>query len=309
MLNLTFGEQVKIILKRKGMTIKQLAELIEAQTGMKMSRQNLTQRLSRDNFQEQDMRLIAGVLEVPLFLSILEDGESTVVESKVSADNRIEETILPGENAEPAAEAVAESTTEIPKSESTYMEPAELLTNEAHVEAVDDPNLTIGDVLDAYEKSEADPEISMEELLQEMAAIEAEAKEAEEKKKAKQQAKSGDSKGWRAYFTGAGDEKAKADAAGKVEDDDRMDLDDALDEEPEVVEPEDLERGDIDPKTGHEYLTNTVRVHPTRLGYVQVYSRTAHTWESMTEWAFLGEQEQKKLEQGSKYKEPIYIVD
>ena len=33
MLDLTFGEQVKIILKRKGMTIKELAKLIEEQTG------------------------------------------------------------------------------------------------------------------------------------------------------------------------------------------------------------------------------------------------------------------------------------
>ena len=29
MLNLTFGEQVKIVLSRKGMTIKELAEQIE----------------------------------------------------------------------------------------------------------------------------------------------------------------------------------------------------------------------------------------------------------------------------------------
>ena len=57
MLELTFGEQVKIILSRKGMTIKELAEKIEKQTGKKMSRQNLTQRLGRDNFQEQDCLL------------------------------------------------------------------------------------------------------------------------------------------------------------------------------------------------------------------------------------------------------------
>ena len=59
--DLTFGEQVKIVLGRKGMTIKELAETIEKETGKKMSRQNLTQRLGRDNFQEQDMRLIASV--------------------------------------------------------------------------------------------------------------------------------------------------------------------------------------------------------------------------------------------------------
>ena len=62
MLELTFGEQVKIVLNRKDMTIKQLAEMIEERTGKKMSRQNLTQRLARDNFQEQDMRMIAEIL-------------------------------------------------------------------------------------------------------------------------------------------------------------------------------------------------------------------------------------------------------
>ena len=63
MISLTFGEQVKIVLSRKDMTIKELAEEIEARTGKKMSRQNLTQRLGRDNFQEQDMRMIAKILE------------------------------------------------------------------------------------------------------------------------------------------------------------------------------------------------------------------------------------------------------
>ena len=61
-MELTFGEQIKIILKRKNMTIRQLAELIEVQTGKPMSRQNLTQKLNRDNFQEQDMREVAQAL-------------------------------------------------------------------------------------------------------------------------------------------------------------------------------------------------------------------------------------------------------
>ena len=73
MLDLTFGEQVKIVLSRKGMTIKELAEIIEERTGKKMSRQNLTQRLGRDNFQEQDMRMIADILGCPFQLSILAD--------------------------------------------------------------------------------------------------------------------------------------------------------------------------------------------------------------------------------------------
>ncbi len=74
--DLSFGEQVKIILSRKGMTIKELAEQIEATTKKKMSRQNLTQRLGRDNFQEKDMRMIAAILGCPFQLSIfpLENG-------------------------------------------------------------------------------------------------------------------------------------------------------------------------------------------------------------------------------------------
>ena len=65
MISLTFGEQVKIVLSRKDMTIKELAEEIEARTGKKMSRQNLTQRLGRDNFQEQDMRMRYSWMPVP----------------------------------------------------------------------------------------------------------------------------------------------------------------------------------------------------------------------------------------------------
>lgn len=72
MMDLTFGEQVKIMLNRKGMTIKELAEQIEQHTGKAMSRQNLTQRLGRDNFQEQDMRLIAEILGCKFTLSIME---------------------------------------------------------------------------------------------------------------------------------------------------------------------------------------------------------------------------------------------
>lgn len=44
------------------MTIKDLADLYTQSTGQPMSRQNLTQRLKRDNFPEQDMYTIAGLL-------------------------------------------------------------------------------------------------------------------------------------------------------------------------------------------------------------------------------------------------------
>ena len=61
-MELSFGEQIKILLGRKHMTIKDLSDLYTQSTGQPMSRQNLTQRLKRDNFPEQDMYTIAGLL-------------------------------------------------------------------------------------------------------------------------------------------------------------------------------------------------------------------------------------------------------
>ena len=110
MMNLTFGEQVKIVLNRKGMTIKDLAELIEKKTGKKMSRQNLTQRLNRDNFQEQDMRQIAEILGCPFQLSILEESEPVtkpkkekIVEREVTIEDLVdvEEVVKEQPKAEP----------------------------------------------------------------------------------------------------------------------------------------------------------------------------------------------------------------
>ena len=120
MVNLTFGEQVKIILSRKGMTIKELAEQVEKHTGKPMSRQNMTQRLGRDNFQEQDMRLIAKILGCKFQLSIMEMEEVSEVpvvdtvsepEINVADDSSREITIgdlIGYEVGETAVETVAE---------------------------------------------------------------------------------------------------------------------------------------------------------------------------------------------------------
>ena len=70
---------------------------------------------------------------------------------------------------------------------------------------------------------------------------------------------------------------------------------------------EDLERGEVNPYTGHEYETNSVRSHPKRIGYVQVYDRANHQWTDMTEWAFMGYQERKKALLGKDYEPPIYL--
>ncbi len=228
-MNLTFGEQVKIILGRKGMTIKELAERMQEHTGKSMSRQNMTQRLGRDNFQEQDMRMIAEILGCKLTLELVED-----------------ETI------ETVAEAPAEPV------------PAETATEAA-------PVLTVGDILDAIEvqKTEPEQELSEQELKEQRLAQERELLK----------------KGIRGYFKKASQELRKEEVK----------------EEPAEI------LGEINPYTGKEYLSNSVRMHPKRIGYVQVYDQEKHQWSDMTEWAFLGYQERKKKLLGKDYKEPIYL--
>ena len=53
---LTFGEKIKILLGRRGMTLAELAE----KTGQ--SRQNMSNKMSRDNFSEKELKEISIVL-------------------------------------------------------------------------------------------------------------------------------------------------------------------------------------------------------------------------------------------------------
>lgn len=54
---LSMGEKIKIVLGRRNMTLGQLAEA----TGQ--TRQNLSNKISRDNFTENELRKIAEALE------------------------------------------------------------------------------------------------------------------------------------------------------------------------------------------------------------------------------------------------------
>ncbi len=221
--NLTFGEQVKIILSRKGMTIKELAEQIEKRTGKNMSRQNMTQRLKRDNFQEQDMRMIAEILGCSFQLSIMEQLESVVVESK-------------------------------PKDNST------------------ERDITVGELVKMSEELQLDPVIKP-------------VKEVSQKVEEKRTGFSG----IRGYIR-----KPKFRISDADKDKENKDA-----KEPVL--------GEINPYTGKEYRTNSVRMHPKRIGYVQVYDQEQHKWTDMTEWAFLGYQERKKALLGKDYDPPIYL--
>jgi len=55
-MSLTIGEKINVLLKRRGFTLSQLAEA----TGQ--SRQNLSNKMNRDNFSEKEAIEVAAVL-------------------------------------------------------------------------------------------------------------------------------------------------------------------------------------------------------------------------------------------------------
>lgn len=424
MQDLTFGEQVKIILGRKGMTIKQLAELIEEKTGKKMSRQNLTQRLGRDNFQEQDMRMIAEMLECPFHLSIMSAEGAGEVRSIAALERaaaaRVEAVEASGhkeltakeqaeaEYAEPEEKLIEETVPEMfehteefaqNKAEAEYIEPeepveAEYIQTEEPVEAEyiqpeepveaeyiqpeesveaeyiqpekeadmsmpdtegletpgeevsNDRDMTIGELYEIHEElNELEKNVqageSIEEIKKELEKPKKERRlgsffrrrdsqsKAEKEVSPKENEVQTDAVG----ESGIGEnvnqnDTDHADKAGAVVQDESVSSDakwteDAAEDETafaesgstEDFEPvithddadEDTQAGDVNPYTGKEYQSNSVRMHPTRIGYVQVYDRTIHKWTDMTEWAFLGYQERKKALLGKDYDPPIYL--
>ena len=373
MLDLTFGEQVKIILSRKGMTIKELAETIEKRTGKKMSRQNLTQRLGRDNFQEQDMRMIAEILGCPFQLSILGDHISSE-----KSNNNIEENVQTdkADNAG-SIEVPVQPQAETHERDITIGELVDIheeLDAMIAEEGVGEPEEYIGEV-DAYVYDEEPQEEQMageseeivksfaeeyvepqsesvEELLQEIEDIESERKPQEEEKKSEEKEEEEQPHGWKAYLMRRKKKRTKeqeepvedmAESAEAIAEEIAEEISaeesheelheepyDEVEEESAEEQPveeqyteeqyteeqyteeymdeeEDLEKGEINPYTGREYESNSVRMHPSRIGYVQVYDRSTHQWTDMTEWAFLGYQERKKVLLGKDYEPPIYL--
>ena len=298
--DLTFGEQVKIVLGRKGMTIKELAETIEKETGKKMSRQNLTQRLGRDNFQEQDMRLIASILGCPFQLSIM-SGEITE-----SAAGRIRKQEVKWNEQEQPEESFSEETVETEKEE-------QQLTGEER-------DMTIGEIYDMHEELaeleknavEAEP---TEDVREELQAEEAEYKEELQEEPESDQEEENSAELEVSYtedYVQPVEEEAEPYEESEVSSyetqpvQEEVTYEEPVQEEIAQEEPEE-EVGDINPYTGKEYESNSVRMHPKRIGYVQVYDRTSHKWTDMTEWAFLGYQERKKVLLGEDYEPPIYL--
>ena len=70
-MGLTMSEKIKVVLKRRGMTMGELAE----KTGQ--TRQNLSNKMTRDNFPEKKLRQIAEALDCELesYLVMKDTGE------------------------------------------------------------------------------------------------------------------------------------------------------------------------------------------------------------------------------------------
>lgn len=377
MISLTFGEQVKIVLSRKDMTIKELAEEIEARTGKKMSRQNLTQRLGRDNFQEQDMRMIADILGCPFQLSILGNADSekeALDEEEMPTGRELEKLTAKKERKAAREEAkknverditvgeivdILEETTAEPEKEAVQMEldldaeehAAKETESIAGSDTLEEDILTEEETEPYTEPAEDDVEVSAEdaeqieeELQEPEQEIEAEVVEEagaeeipEETSEAAYQEEAEPQE--EAYQEQPAYEENQPETCQKegnpvVEEAETEDVHEEKNSPfskltklitpkkekkssgwPQDFQPikrredidEDLVNGDVNPYTGHEYRTNSVRMHPHRIGYVQVYDRKDHKWTDMTEWAFLGVEERKKATMGKDYEPPIYL--
>ena len=68
-MSLSMAEKIRILLRRKKMTITDLADILDT------SRQNLNNKLNRDNFTEKELQQIAKVLQCDFEgFFIFEDG-------------------------------------------------------------------------------------------------------------------------------------------------------------------------------------------------------------------------------------------
>ncbi len=367
MQDLTFGEQVKIILIRKGMTIKELAEMIEEQTGKKMSRQNLTQRLGRDNFQEQDMRMIAAILECPFSLSILggeEDNRQSTEHYEADLSGIVHPVIETEEKAEAEPDPIEDIQIALPLEE-LGEEPAKKERSRTgglfkrigrqkeqqeqkgqreqkeQQEQIVQPERTEQEEHREY-RGHREHKITSDELLQEESvqqtmfldmpeetgASDSVGEEASVRRKVPvRTAAASDRKtspaGKKAVSAGgaasgrSAASKTASQAAEAVDKDAETRSVLSAEKEEQIwqghrhikrsEEEEDLSIGELNPYTGHEYESNSVKMHPKRIGYVQVYDRKIHRWEDMTEWAFLGMQERQKILLGRDYEPPIYL--
>ncbi|MDO4260579.1 MAG: hypothetical protein Q4C82_00745 [Eubacteriales bacterium] len=234
------------------MTIKELADLYVRTTGLPMSRQNLTQRLRRDNFPEQDMRIFAALL-----------GYQVSIHLEASSGHVPE--LYPA--------AVFAASHPIDSVETSLPSAADAPAPESRPDAALRANAEAGEFAEAGTR----------------AAV-------------------GESAG--AGTSAAAGELAETGASAAAGIDPEPD-EGAADAPVEFQIPEAFRKphpaGEINPLTGQEYLSNTVRRHPEIEEYVQVYDRSTHAWADVREDYFWEFQEKKKQMLGKDYRPPIRI--
>lgn len=64
-MSLSVSEKIKVVLKRRGLTMGQLADKTE------QTRQNLSNKMARDNFPEKELREIANALNCDLEINLV----------------------------------------------------------------------------------------------------------------------------------------------------------------------------------------------------------------------------------------------
>ena len=69
---LTATEKLKVILSRKGLTVKELADLLDT------SRQNLHSKLSKNNLSEEDLKKFCEVLGIQYEITFILDDEEKI---------------------------------------------------------------------------------------------------------------------------------------------------------------------------------------------------------------------------------------
>lgn len=244
-MELSFGEQIKVLLNRNHMTIQDLADRYEAATGSKMSRQNLAQRLKRDNFPEQDMHIFAALLGYRVSIQLEPTVHVTVPEyGRYPAVADAAAMARAAEPAEPPRNAVPEETTALDET----LDLDETLVLEPLSPSLESALASVSGLLPEEEAPPSDP-------------------------------------------PGEPHGQEPSGLAFEI---------------PSVFRRQNPQ-GDINPLTGQEYLTNTVRRHPDDPDFIQVYDRTTHSWSDVAEDYFWDFQKKKKELLGSDYQEPLLI--
>lgn len=274
-MELSFGEQIMILLKRKNMTIQDLATMYEMQTGNKMSRQNLSQRLRRDNFPEQDMHIIAALMgynvsiqltpitvQLPEYVRI--EPTAPVIHPMFAAKPGIPVGTQPSEGI-PILEALREAAAEEPSGPLPGNDPVRKSAphDESALQSTPEEPPILKDLSDEIPVLE---DIPIQEYQPEPGRTAA-----------------------------SGNRGTGSAGNGEV----KFQIPDAF--------RKNHVRGDINPLTGEEYLTNTVRRHPKIPEFLQVYDRTTHEWSDVREDYFWEFQEKKKKMLGKEYQAPIMI--